>query len=1641
MLNYMENPSNIIREIKEILQSKLYNFKIRQNPELQFKSLLNEIEKLKIPFPLFQKKGYLIDLSFLNFENKKFNQLKDIIKEDKNNNDDGKTNDILLFKKQENDNVFGVFKEINLIDKEKKRKEEEEKEKEKEKERKIKEERKKEGEELFEHFLESINKKDDYLDIQLNINKIEEKELSIEKKKNEALNSVLGILEKTTGTKEDNRSIEEKKKESLIHILEQLQKPLDFINFIENNYDDIKEKKEKNIDLTPLNTYKMNHEIRIDALEISEKEKISNIIMNKNEKINQFFVDRAFKILYAASNKGIIYRYDLEKEKEEPSIKGNFGEILCMDNYEDLIIIGNNKGIMYIIIKENETESIIDEKQSAIISIKIVKYSLKKKNKEKIEYLYSNKAFQVNLIIRAKGIFNKKKCICILKNPSPIFDIISYNPDIDLSISKKKRMYFGFIGIQNLIFMKIRPHPQSLEELNKKTTNIVKPDGVDENNLPDCCLGLGYIPTNKPKNLRFSRDSSILDITKLHPLLLISWGKIIFLYYEKLDLDGYRKYKLNSIFVHTDPILRIVYLTNSCIAIIDCKYIVKLIYTYNFDTNIKNLKDPTIIQEDYIFNCIKLNPIKFNEFSYIKTDKNNNTNTFYRNIYCNYILPFQNENKGLIIFEENNIKILNLATYQKITNQLAENNKFEQMLWFGKIIFNNPKQALTLGNDSEGDFLNEYKNNLCVALFIKAYSAILRKNDEENMNLFIREIIEFSMDAECSTALFNFFDSVLQNETISNIIFEIYTKYMMEFKDSNNKLNEGITENFLLNYIDYYIKRNKKIELSKVLLKLDCTILKKEKIEQKIIENELINVYIYISMNLISDTPINSISNPEKEEYSNEYYKPIQFIYALFLSKTEISNQKYRDFIINQDVNVDLNEVFNCSEYYGHKLLWYCNYCFRQVLYPYGFLMDLQSFNLLVKKILIFLTSKDKMDLFLKFDSYSFFQVLSKLYLDENLFNIINTNFDNETLEDFMYSVGDEKNNCKDLSAKQILYDIIFYSKSKENIYINKDLYDFVALVSKNMIINEVVMDKIILKDACVFLLNYPNKRTNCIIEDPFNCHTPKDNKEFIKEKNSNQEKIKIIIDQAKNIDFDDNDIKQLLEISKLTPYYEITLLLLNLLKKFEESLEFQIDCKEFDKSEIFDWINHTLNEIKLLDKKSINGEDYEIKFKMKLLEKLKDLVKINRIKTSELIDIYFNDQQETVIQQFEGNPELQFQYIEKYLENYEKREIEHIDELKYFISKKIQLLVKLEHKGEVLKLLQKYNFVCNKNMLDFCYDNKLIDCYIYINYKIGNIEKGVDTVIDELKKNLDYILNNINNSINSKNRRKFIYWLIDKNNRYLDLGIEACKLISNNFVIMESFWEKILNGLYDMRNTFNNFVLVGESTIDKENDIKKINKMIEENIQNVLIAMSEYVTIPVLMDIVTMKCKNASMKEFSGIITQLFNSQRILEVICNSAKILIEHDVFKNIEKYYYIYHIKGRSFEPNKCNYCGRMIKNEKIVLFGCNHYYHVQCCAEEKNLYVCFICKKREIEESITYIENNMKLPIDKEIEYNEIQNENDIKNKKIEEEGNRKYNIEILKKMKKHHLILENAVNDMEIIDSGVKSKLKFIQIGN
>ena len=76
--------------------------------------------------------------------------------------------------------------------------------------------------------------------------------------------------------------------------------------------------------------------------------------------------------------------------------------------------------------------------------------------------------------------------------------------------------------------------------------------------------------------------------------------------------------------------------------------------------------------------------------------------------------------------------------------------------------------------------------------------------------------------------------------------------------------------------------------------------------------------------------------------------------------------------------------------------------------------------------------------------------------------------------------------------------------------------------------------------------------------------------------------------------------------------------------------------------------------------------------------------------------------------------------------------------------------------------------------------------------------------------------------------------------------------------------------------------------------------------------------------------------------------------------------------------------------------------------------------------------------------MLLAEDKEIQYNEEKEDSDVDLKYVKQKTNEMriiLKLETLKRMKKHHLVLENLINDMKIIESGIKNKLRIIQIGN
>ena len=68
--------------------------------------------------------------------------------------------------------------------------------------------------------------------------------------------------------------------------------------------------------------------------------------------------------------------------------------------------------------------------------------------------------------------------------------------------------------------------------------------------------------------------------------------------------------------------------------------------------------------------------------------------------------------------------------------------------------------------------------------------------------------------------------------------------------------------------------------------------------------------------------------------------------------------------------------------------------------------MNEYEHEIIVKQIFCFLCSDDIMLKLLRFDSYSYFQVLGKCFCDKNLYNIVNSDYNNEKVQKFIEIIG-----------------------------------------------------------------------------------------------------------------------------------------------------------------------------------------------------------------------------------------------------------------------------------------------------------------------------------------------------------------------------------------------------------------------------------------------------------------------------------------------------------------------------------------------------------------------------------------------------------------------------------------------------------
>jgi hypothetical protein len=194
------------------------------------------------------------------------------------------------------------------------------------------------------------------------------------------------------------------------------------------------------------------------------------------------------------------------------------------------------------------------------------------------------------------------------------------------------------------------------------------------------------------------------------------------------------------------------------------------------------------------------------------------------------------------------------------------------------------------------------------------------------------------------------------------------------------------------------------------------------------------------------------------------------------------------------------------------------------------------NFKKITKKIIFFLTRGEVMKEVFEFDSYSYFQIISRFYLETELFDLIKREIENKDdifkdIKDFVKDYSDGKINSVVLSEKYFFYDLQYAVEQSDNIFIKYDFYSIVTLICKKN--KDFILDKYSIKKTIIFFINFLPELEKHKYLDTFNCHNKftksKATKEIKKEIQNNLELMIKLFDNNEEIIVDD-----MLEILKV---------------------------------------------------------------------------------------------------------------------------------------------------------------------------------------------------------------------------------------------------------------------------------------------------------------------------------------------------------------------------------------------------------------------------------------------------------------------------------------------------------------------------
>ena len=1477
---------------------------------------------------------------------------------------------------------------------------------------------------------------------------------------NKEMNNIFDMLSDVEENKKENKeNIEEKEKlekekkeleeqEKKKEILKEEYYPIDIIEEAEKYYNLNDESKE---DLFPLNTYQLNNGLCINFLQYQDPNISTPIPGNvttigSDHENNLYICTSEGKIIKKGENE-IIFQNGKKHEYTEA--------ITCIDIVDPIIVTGDENG--NIAIWSNNTLSRIlpnVHDNNKIICIKIIELI-----GNHLTCVFSNIKGTFNLIKAHISKNSEIKNIELEYEYTPIYNILLFPNNISFIKSEKQNIIMFLVSPQNLGIYRLYPENGLLDKL--KIFDYIY--GEKGTFTFDVSSGFGFPPASDLNKGRIGYESNaayrgsisnnivIGNEDEETLMVAISYGKVLQIYGIRIS-DKYNDIKPIGFIINDKPIIRNCFVTNSMIAIVTEDSDIKLINTFDCIPKVYNQQIDIEVTKNFLISYEYLNVSNSGiNGDWIAFPVNNEKKQ--KRIYNNKIIV---NNKSIYFISNKgmNLQKISLSNYDEVLSTLCEKEDYIRMLWLLSIITNKKTNLLNKQlNKINKKYNDDTKKSLCDLYLMRFVTTKTIPELQKNNETYARMLLEFFIETENFESLLKYMD-ILKTFELDHYIYSNLTKYII-----NGSLSEIIINHvFINNYIEYCISKKEKLLLNKVLLKLNLDTLLQKEVLKIILEKELINPFIYTRIKNIKlgkidyFLPLLYLDFIFKKEYlmkmNEEKWEEYLIPEQLELFKKQLSEKKeendqeieknlniskdYQKLITEHNINYFNDDTFSCHEYIGHKLLWYCKKCLSGKEYPNDTQMSPNSFKETAIKMLAFLIKKENMKLYLEFDSYTYLYIISQYFFNEKLFSFIygyEQNFSQHIKEFINICLGEDAD--KNFNAFKVYITI---KDSLKVIDVNRYFlkYDFYVLTCKiSQKVRDFVFEIKDIKDTLLYFSEFDLTDYN-EEKDLYNCHRKiKEDKEIIKFKEKIEKYMLNLLEYLKSYNILTKDfVKELIRKRRVYGYKKVYFYLCEEEGNYKECLNLKIiefeNKKDFysekEKKELFNWIKKIYEYTKDLEKSPQNIElkEYNKDFKNLLLNYLNQLCSISIEKLSKIIDdCYEEDERFELIKHLgEGQSSgLQLKYLEEYFKIHQKDMNENIEKYMDLLELEIDILIKNRNKRRIKKLLMSYKILCNDKIFRKLEKNRMNDCCIYICQQRGMVKEGIALTIKEVKqkyKNIIGVLNRPNFN------PKLIDLELNELYKYFEFGLSVCQ---NNFSEEVKEDKQIDNTWLDLFNTACELKIKfypryeSNKNNNKTLQHKKIFDGLQNCIQLILETMSDYISLNLLVGTIAENCKKWKSIEFYTFIDKSLFSFRRSEQILKCTENLMTTSILIHYDKKAELRTLGTHIFlDDEKCDFCKFKLKsnnNDSYISFACGHKYHVNCCWEENNIKVCYICRIIEIgcdNEKAKQLKEAQPAPELSYLEQEKLEKE-EIKKEEKEKKKKIKSKISALQKIKK------------------------------